>query len=61
LPAFAEDEAHRRRLPAVRLHTHERMTSNLRLYAAAGYVETGREDVGAGHLVHLRKPLLGAP
>ncbi|MGK5113133.1 GNAT family N-acetyltransferase [Geodermatophilus sp. CPCC 205506] len=60
LLAFAEAEARRLGLPAMRLYTHERMRSNLRLYTAAGYVETGREDIGAGHLVHLRKPLPGA-
>ncbi|WP_369134076.1 GNAT family N-acetyltransferase [Modestobacter sp. I12A-02662] len=59
LLAFAEHEAHRLGLPAMRLYTHERMTSNLRLYLATGYVESCREDLGAGHLVHLRKPLPG--
>lgn len=59
LLAFAEDEARRRGLPAVRLYTHERMASNLRLYALLGYVETGREPAGPAHLVHLTKPLDG--
>jgi GNAT superfamily N-acetyltransferase len=40
LLAFAEAEARRRRLPEVRLLTHQRMRSNIALYARAGYVET---------------------
>jgi ribosomal protein S18 acetylase RimI-like enzyme len=59
LMAFAEEEARRRGLPAVRLYTHERMTRNIDLYEALGYQQTGREPIGGGDLVHLRKPLAG--
>jgi GNAT superfamily N-acetyltransferase len=57
LLAFAEAEATRRGLAALRLYTHERMQSNAALYQKLGYVETGRQAVAAGHLIHLRKPL----
>jgi GNAT superfamily N-acetyltransferase len=46
LLAFAEDEARRRGLPEVRLHTHARMADNLLMYPRLGYVETGRENQG---------------
>jgi GNAT superfamily N-acetyltransferase len=59
LLAFAEQEARRRGLPAVRLYTHERMTSNIDLYERLGYRQTGREPIGGGDLVHLRKPVAG--
>ena len=39
---FAEAEARRRGLPEVRLYTNELMERNIALYAARGYVETGR-------------------
>lgn len=55
LLAFAEREAARRRLSALRLYTNEKMASNVALYLALGYVEAGREPVPFGHLVHLRK------
>src|SRR4051812_45687583 len=48
LLGYAEDEARRLGLPALRLYTHEKMGSNLRLYQRLGYVETGREPAGAG-------------
>jgi GNAT superfamily N-acetyltransferase len=60
LLAFAEEEARRRGLPAVRLYTHEKMTKNIALYEALGYRHTGRQAVGTGDLLHLRK-MLGAP
>jgi GNAT superfamily N-acetyltransferase len=44
LLAFAEDEARRRGLPEIRLHTHARMADNLIMYPRLGYVETGREN-----------------
>lgn len=56
LLGYAEDEAGRLGLPALRLYTHEKMGSNLRLYQRLGYVETGREPAGAGNIVHLSKP-----
>jgi ribosomal protein S18 acetylase RimI-like enzyme len=43
---FAEDEARRRGLPEVRLHTHARMADNLIMYPRLGYVEAGRENQG---------------
>jgi ribosomal protein S18 acetylase RimI-like enzyme len=46
LLAFAEDEARRRGLPEVRLHTHARMVDNLLMYPRLGYVEAGRETQG---------------
>jgi ribosomal protein S18 acetylase RimI-like enzyme len=46
LLTFAEDEARRRGLPEVRLHTHARMADNLIMYPRLGYVETGRENQG---------------
>jgi ribosomal protein S18 acetylase RimI-like enzyme len=46
LLAFAEDEAGRRGLPEVRLHTHARMADNLIMYPRLGYVEAGRENQG---------------
>jgi GNAT superfamily N-acetyltransferase len=58
LLAFAEGEAVRRGKSALRLYTHERMESNIALYLALGYVETHREAVPFGELVHLRKTLV---
>jgi GNAT superfamily N-acetyltransferase len=46
LLTFAEDEAHRRGLPEIRLHTHARMADNLIMYPRLGYVEAGRENQG---------------
>jgi GNAT superfamily N-acetyltransferase len=46
LLAFAEDEARRRGLPEIRLHTHARMADNLIMYPRLGYVESGRENQG---------------
>jgi GNAT superfamily N-acetyltransferase len=46
LLAFAEDEARRRGLPEIRLHTHARMAENLIMYPRLGYVEAGREVRG---------------
>jgi ribosomal protein S18 acetylase RimI-like enzyme len=54
---FAEEEARRLGLPAVRLFTHEKMTANIDLYNAIGYVETGRQEIDGGQLVHMRKHL----
>jgi GNAT superfamily N-acetyltransferase len=46
LLAFAEDEARRRGLPEIRLHTHARMADNLIMYPRLGYVEARRESRG---------------
>jgi GNAT superfamily N-acetyltransferase len=46
LLVFAEDEARRRGLPEIRLHTHARMADNLIMYPRLGYIETGREAQG---------------
>ncbi|MGH8829357.1 MAG: GNAT family N-acetyltransferase, partial [Jiangellaceae bacterium] len=54
---FAEAEAGRLDLPAVRLYTHVRMTRNLALYESIGYRETGRQEVPCGSLVHMSKQL----
>lgn len=44
---FAEDEARRRGLPAIRLYTQEKMTENIGIYRRHGYVETHRaEEIG---------------
>jgi GNAT superfamily N-acetyltransferase len=43
LLAFAEDEARRRGLPEIRLHTNAAMVDNLVMYPKLGYIETGRE------------------
>lgn len=47
LLAFAEDEARRRGLPEIRLHTHARMADNLIMYPRLGYAEVGRERQGS--------------
>jgi GNAT superfamily N-acetyltransferase len=57
LLAFAEEEARRLGLPAVRLFTHEKMTRNIALYEAVGYRHTGRQPINGGDLVHMRKQL----
>jgi GNAT superfamily N-acetyltransferase len=54
---FAEDEARRRGLAAIRLFTHERMAGNVVLYERLGYVETGTRAVPGGNLVDMRKQL----
>lgn len=61
LLAFAEAEARRRGLAAVRLYTHAKMTSNIRVYESLGYAVTGNQAIGAGHLVHMRKQIDSAP
>lgn len=58
LLAFAESEAQRLGLGALRLFTHIGMTSNIQLYQALGYVVTGYQPVDVGHLVHFRKDLV---
>jgi GNAT superfamily N-acetyltransferase len=58
LLAFAEDEARRLGLPAVRLYTNAKMTRNIVLYEALGYAVTGRMPVeDRGQIVLMRKVL----
>ncbi|MFI7618542.1 GNAT family N-acetyltransferase [Nonomuraea terrae] len=57
LLAYAEDEARRLGLPALRLYTNVKMTSNIRLYASLGYVETGRAGIEGRQAVLMRKSL----
>lgn len=57
LLAFAEDEARRRKLPAVELYTNVKMTENLALYPRLGYVETGRRKEAGFSRVFYRKAL----
>jgi len=57
---FAETEARRRGLGAVRLYTHARMTENIALYRRRGYVETARRTTHGGReTVFMRKDLSG--
>lgn len=57
LMAYAEEEARRLGLPALRLYTNVKMASNIALYTSLGYVETGREGVHGRSAVMMRKEL----
>jgi GNAT superfamily N-acetyltransferase len=57
LLAFAEDEARRRGLTEVRLHTHAAMADNIIMYPRLGYVESGRETQGGFNRVLFVKAL----
>jgi len=57
LIGFAERHASELGLPAVELYTNERMTENLGLYPALGYVETGRRREAGFSRVFFRKQL----
>ncbi|WP_431930583.1 GNAT family N-acetyltransferase [Nonomuraea jabiensis] len=57
LMAYAEEEARRLGLPALRLYTNTRMTANIALYESLGYVETGRMGVEGRSAVMMRKQL----
>jgi GNAT superfamily N-acetyltransferase len=57
LLAFAEDEARRRGLPEVRLHTNAAMADNLAMYPRLGFVETERTFGGGFHRVFFVKRL----
>jgi ribosomal protein S18 acetylase RimI-like enzyme len=57
LMAFAEEHARAAGLAEVALYTNQRMTENLRFYAALGYVETGRRREDGFARVFLRKAL----
>ncbi|MFC5180197.1 GNAT family N-acetyltransferase [Actinomadura harenae] len=54
---FAEDQARDLGLPALRLITNEKMTSNIARYERRGYRQTGRETFDGRHAVHMRKTL----
>jgi ribosomal protein S18 acetylase RimI-like enzyme len=56
---FAEAEARRLGLQAVRLYTNERMEANVALYARRGYVETDRREEMGFRRVFMRKDLAG--
>ena len=57
LMAFAEEHARATGLAEVALYTNQKMTENLRFYAAIGYVETGRRSEDGFARVFLRKAL----
>ncbi|MEV4168610.1 GNAT family N-acetyltransferase [Nonomuraea sp. NPDC049709] len=57
LMAYAEDEARRLGLRALRLYTNVKMAANIALYESLGYVETGREGVEGRAAVLMRKQL----
>ncbi|MFB4283005.1 GNAT family N-acetyltransferase [Nonomuraea sp. MTCD27] len=57
LMAYAEDEARRLGLRALRLYTNVRMAANIALYESLGYVETGREGIEGRAAVLMRKEL----
>jgi len=57
LLAFAEDEARRRGLREVRLHTNAAMADNLVMYPRLGYTEAGRETRDGFHRVLFVKAL----
>ena len=57
LMAYAEDEARRLGLRALRLYTNVKMAANIALYESLGYVETGREGIEGRAAVLMRKQL----
>ena len=57
LLAFAEAEARRQGLPALRLYTNEKMTENIALYTRYGYRKTGRGTRRGLNVVYMRKTL----
>ena len=54
---FAEAEARRVGLPAIRLYTHEMMTENIALYGRYGYRETHRAEEKGFRRVFMTKAL----
>jgi len=54
---FAEAEARRLGLPAVRLYTNALMTENIAIYRARGYTETERRETDGRAAVFMRKSL----
>ncbi|MER6513088.1 GNAT family N-acetyltransferase [Nonomuraea sp. NPDC001636] len=57
LLAYAEQEAARLGLPALRLYTNVKMASNIALYTSLGYAEIGRADLDGRSAVVMRKEL----
>jgi hypothetical protein len=58
--AFAEGEARRRGQAAIALSAHERMASNLAMYARLGYRVVDRRTVDGYPRVFMRKALEAA-
>lgn len=56
---FAEREAVRRGYGEIRLYTHEKMSENLAMYPALGWVETGRREQNGYQRVFFHKLLGG--
>jgi GNAT superfamily N-acetyltransferase len=54
---FAEQEAVRRGYREITLYTHEKMSENLAMYPALGWVETGRREQNGYQRVFFRKSL----
>jgi GNAT superfamily N-acetyltransferase len=52
---YAEAQAARLHLPALRLHTNVLMTENLSMYAHLGFVEAHRASENGFHRVYMRK------
>jgi ribosomal protein S18 acetylase RimI-like enzyme len=61
LLAFAEEEAQRQGLGAIRLYTHVLMTENIALYTRLGYVETHRGEERGFARVYMAKRLMADP
>ncbi|MEV0581633.1 GNAT family N-acetyltransferase [Nonomuraea sp. NPDC050310] len=57
LLAFAEAEARRLGLSALRLYTNVKMARNIRLYESLGYVSQGVVGLKGRQAVHFRKEL----
>ncbi len=55
LMIWAEAQARAKGLPHMRLYTHEKMATNIALYARAGYVETARVTERGLNRVYMEK------
>lgn len=58
LMAFAHAEARRRRIPEIRLYTHERMTENIAFYERLGYRAAERRQEAGFARVYMRLPVV---
>jgi protein-L-isoaspartate(D-aspartate) O-methyltransferase len=58
LMAFAETRARALQRSGIRLFTNARMERNIARYRRLGYLETHREPLEDGALVHMRKPIM---